>query len=90
MLHNVMKFFGACVVVVGFIIGVFVGANGSITRMLIIYAAAIILGLLFVGFGELLHSVYRIEMKIAGERPQVINPLTGSSSSDSDKGDHSQ
>ncbi|WP_054940187.1 hypothetical protein [Paenibacillus ihuae] len=90
MLHNVIKFLGICVTVVGLIVGVFAGAGNSIVSMLIIFAGAITFGLLIIGFGELLHSVHRIEMKIAGERPQVLNPLSGNSSSYSDKGDNSQ
>lgn len=70
-----LKYFGGSIIFFGILLAVLIG-SGSIFASFKIVVWAIIVGVFFIGFGELLQSMHRIELKIAGERPHY-DPLTG-------------
>ncbi|ULO05476.1 hypothetical protein H1230_20630 [Paenibacillus sp. 19GGS1-52] len=70
-----LKYFGSGIIVLGILLAVPIG-SGSILASFKVVVWAIIVGVFFIGFGELLQSMHRIELKIAGERPHY-DPLTG-------------
>lgn len=79
MLHDIFKYFGSIIIALGVISGIAVGANDyPILTSVIIVLGSIALGLFFIGFGAMLQSLYRIELKIAGERPSPVDRTTGS------------
>lgn len=72
-----LKYFGGGLILLGFIASIPVALNmGTLMAGINLLIWSCIIGVFFIAFGELLQAVQRIELKIAGERPQY-DPLTG-------------
>ncbi|AIQ18606.1 hypothetical protein H70357_19290 [Paenibacillus sp. FSL H7-0357] len=72
-----LKYLGGGVIVLGLIASIPVAMNmGTLSAGIYLFIWSCLIGVFFIGFGELLYSVQRIELKIAGERPHY-DPLTG-------------
>lgn len=72
-----LKYFGGVIIGLGLIAFIPLGMNlGSVLTAAGLLVLSCIAGVFFIGFGELVQSVQRIEQKVAGERPQY-DPLTG-------------
>lgn len=72
-----LKYFGVAIIVLGVFACIPVGFHlGGVLGVVIFLAVSCIAGMFFIGFGELVYSLQRIELEIAGERPQY-DPLTG-------------
>lgn len=72
-----LKYLGGGIIVLGLIASIPVAMNmGTLSRRYLSVHLVLPDWRVFIGFGELLYSVQRIELKIAGERPHY-DPLTG-------------
>lgn len=72
-----LKYFGSGIIAFGILLAIPLGIySGSLFAGINFVVWACIVGVFFIGFGELLQSMHRIELKIAGERPHY-DPLTG-------------
>lgn len=72
-----LKYFGVAIIVLGVFACIPVGFHlGGVLGVVIFLVVSCIAGMFFIGFGELVYSLQRIELEIAGERPQY-DPLTG-------------
>ncbi|MRN52557.1 hypothetical protein [Paenibacillus monticola] len=72
MINDILKYFGSCVIALGLIFCIPIGMDGgTIFSVLSLAIGALSIGLFFIGFGALLQSTHRIEMKIAGSKPHV-------------------
>lgn len=72
-----IKYFGGGIIVLGLIAFIPVAMNtGSLSAGMYLLIWSCLLGVFFIGFGELVYSIKRIELKVAGERPHY-DPLTG-------------
>ncbi|OKP96498.1 hypothetical protein [Paenibacillus sp. P46E] len=72
-----LQYFGGLLLVVGIIVSVPIAIDSE-SILTGVYTAmwSTIGGMFFIGFGELLRSILRIEHRIAGPRPH-FDPLTG-------------
>lgn len=74
MLYDVFKYFGGATIALGVVAG-FLAFSSDIpflTSFLIIFGS-VSFGLLFIGFGAMLHSLHRIELKVAGQEPPFVS-----------------
>ena len=72
-----LKYFGAVLVGLGLVAFIPLGMRlDSVLIAVGMLVFSCLTGVFFIGFGELVQSVQRIERRVAGERPQY-DPLTG-------------
>lgn len=74
MLSDVFKYFGGTIIFLGVVAGftTFASDVPFLTSVIILIGTASF-GLLFIGFGAMLHSLHRIELKVAGQEPPFVS-----------------
>lgn len=72
-MHKGLKQFGTAILAIGIFGGIVVGAGiHSIEIIIVSIITSLIIGIFFIGFGELLEHVYKIRVHLVGE--EVVEP----------------